>query len=105
MNRAAVREGLIQRYSTYEDDMATALRAIDRVVKDDALIIFVVGDRMVHRRLIKGSEFFARIAPWHDPYIVERSYTDTPSSIWDKINRTQRKEQVIVWDLGSGGCA
>ncbi|MFW9943555.1 MAG: DNA adenine methylase [Candidatus Sifarchaeia archaeon] len=100
-DRAEIREGLIQRYSTYEQDVSMALSAIDRVVKDDSLIIFVVGDRMVRRKLIRGAEFFAEIAPWNDPYIVERSYASTPSRIWDKINNTQRKEQVIVWDLGA----
>ncbi|MHA1924484.1 MAG: DNA methyltransferase [Candidatus Thorarchaeota archaeon] len=100
VDRGLIRDGLIQRYSTYRADMATALKAIDRVVKKDAIIIFVVGDRMVRRELIRGSEFFAEIAPWSESYTVERSYTNTPSQIWDKINKTQRKEQVIVWDLG-----
>jgi hypothetical protein len=81
--------------------MSKALSAIDRVVKDDSLIIFVVGDRMVRRKLIRGAEFFTEIAPWNDPYIVERSYASTPSRIWDKINKTQRREQVIVWDLNA----
>jgi site-specific DNA-methyltransferase (cytosine-N4-specific) len=100
LDRGAIRDGLIQRYSTFRDDMAIALKAIDRVVKEDALIIFVVGDRMVRGNLIRGSEFFTEIAPWTDPYTVERTYTNTPSKIWDKINKTQRKEQVLVWDLG-----
>ena len=100
MDRGAIRDGLIQRYSTYRDDMKLALKAIDRVVREDAIIIFVVGDRMVHRELICGSEFFTEIAPWSEPYVVERSYTNTPSKMWDKINKTHRKEQVIVWDLG-----
>jgi 16S rRNA G966 N2-methylase RsmD len=100
MDRGAIRDGLIQRYSTYKDDMKLALKAIDRVIREDAIIIFVVGDRMVHRELIRGSEFFAEIAPWSEPYIVERSYTNTPSKMWDMINKTHRKEQVIVWDLG-----
>jgi DNA modification methylase len=102
IDRGAVRDGLIQRYRTFRDAMAMALRAIDRVVKEDATIIFVVGDRMVRRELIRGSEFFTDIAPWSEPYIVERSYTNTPSKMWDKINNTKRKEQVIVWDLGRG---
>ncbi|MHA2063749.1 MAG: DNA adenine methylase [Candidatus Thorarchaeota archaeon] len=100
VDRGAVRDGLIQRYSTFRDDMAEALKAIDRVAKEDAIVIFVVGDRMVHRELIRGSEFFTEIAPWNEPYTVERAYTNTPSKMWDKINKTQRKEQVIVWDLG-----
>lgn len=102
-SRARIREGLIQRFSTYRDDIKSALHAVDRVVKDDALVIFVVGDRMVHRKLIRGSEFFAEIAPWEGSYVVERSYSDTPSRLWDRINKTQRKEQVMVWDLGSRG--
>ncbi|MFX0108155.1 MAG: DNA adenine methylase [Candidatus Hodarchaeota archaeon] len=101
MDRGAVREGLIQRYSTYRKDITKALEAINQVVKENALIIFVVGNRMVRGRLIRGSEFFAEIAPWNDPYIVERTYTNTPSGLWDRINRTKRKEQVLVWDLSS----
>lgn len=103
INRAEIRESLIQRYSTYQEEMVTALKAIDRVLHDKSLVIFVVGDRMVHKKLIRGAEFFSDIAPWKDPYIVEREYTKTASSMWDKINTTERKEQVIVWDLASGG--
>lgn len=102
-DRGRIREGLIQRYSTYRNDIREALNAIDRVIKDDALVIFVVGDRMVRKKLIRGSEFFTGLAPWENPYVIERSYTKTPSRIWDKINTTQRKEQVLVWDLGSRG--
>ncbi|MBE0525591.1 MAG: hypothetical protein IH631_01520 [Candidatus Thorarchaeota archaeon] len=58
---------------------------------------------MVRKKLIRGAKFFSDIAPWKDPYIIEREYTKTASSIWDKINITERKEQVIVWDLASGG--
>ncbi|MFW9888296.1 MAG: DNA adenine methylase [Candidatus Thorarchaeota archaeon] len=100
MDRGVIRNGLIQRYSTYRDDMEMALKAIDRVVREDAIIIFIVGDRMVRRKLIRGSEFFTKIAPWSESYIVERSYTNSPSKMWDMINDTHRKEQVIVWDLG-----
>ena len=99
VDRGSIRNGLIQRYSSFRHEMTEALKAIDRVVKEDAIIVFVVGDRMVHRELIRGSEFFTEIAPWNKPYTVERSYTNTPSKMWDKINNTQRKEQVIVWDL------
>lgn len=103
VDRAEIREGLIQRYSTYKEEMTNALRAIDQVLHDESLIIFVVGDRRVRKKLVRGSDFFAEIAPWKDPYIVEREYTKTASSVWDKINITQRKEQVIVWDLAQGG--
>ncbi|MFX1606965.1 MAG: hypothetical protein ACFFDD_13815, partial [Promethearchaeota archaeon] len=103
MDRALVRKGLIQRYSTYREDMRTALHAIDRVVHDKSLIIFVVGDRKVRGNLIRGSQFFKDIAPWENPYVVEREYTNTASGLWDRINKTQRKEQIIVWDLSNGG--
>jgi len=103
IDRAKIRQGLIQRYSTYREDMAKALASIDQVLHDHSLVIFVVGDRKVHKKLIRGADFFSEIAPWCDPYIVEREYTKTPSSVWDKINTTQRKEQVIVWDLAIGG--
>ena len=103
MDRAEVRKGLIQRYSSYRADMKKALAAIDRVVHDESLIIFVVGDRKVRGELIRGSDFFTEIAPWNQSYIVEREYTNTASGLWDKINRTKRKEQIVVWDLASGG--
>ena len=103
VDRAEIRQGLIQRYSTYRRDIVSALYAIDEVLHDRSLVIFVVGDRKVRKKLVRGADFFGEIAPWSDPYIVEREYTKTPSSVWDKINTTQRKEQVIVWDLASGG--
>ncbi|MHA2162474.1 MAG: DNA adenine methylase [Candidatus Thorarchaeota archaeon] len=103
VDRTGIRKELIQNYSTYQNDMTIALNAIDKVIHDKALVIFVVGDRMVRRKLVKGAEFFSDIAPWKSPYIVERSYTGTASGIWDKINKTQRKEQVLIWDLSSGG--
>ncbi len=103
IDRAQVRKGLIQRYSTYRQEMKEALSALDTVLHDESLVIFVVGDRKVHGRYIRGSDFFKEIAPWDNPYVVEREYTKTASRIWDKINTTNRKEQVIVWDLGQGG--
>ena len=103
IDRAEIREGLIQRYSTYREEMRKALQAIDYVLHDESLVIFVVGDRMVRKKLIRGADFFADIAPWKNPYVLEREYTKTASSLWDKINTTQRKEQVIVWDLAHGG--
>jgi len=103
VDRSIIREGLIQRYSTYKEEMTKALQSIDQVLHDESLVIFVVGDRMVRKKLIRGSDFFEEIAPWNDPYIVEREYTKTASGLWDKINITKRKEQVIVWDLARGG--
>ncbi|MHA1769560.1 MAG: hypothetical protein ACTSV3_06860 [Candidatus Thorarchaeota archaeon] len=102
MDRTEIRDGLIQRYSTYKEDMRKALHAIDRVVTDDSLIVFVVGDRRVHGRLIRGADFFAEISPWGTPQIVEREYTRSASALWDRINDTSRKEQVLVWNLSRG---
>ncbi len=101
VDRSSIRRGLIQRYSTYREDMIVSLEAIDRALVDDGLVVLVVGDRKVNGRLIKGAEFLAEIAPWENPYVVERSYSSTASSIWDKINKTHRKEQVIIWDLST----
>jgi hypothetical protein len=53
--------------------------------------------------MIRGSDFFSNIAPWAEPYVVEREYSKTASGLWDRINATRRKEQVVVWDLASGG--
>lgn len=103
IDRAEIRDGLIQRYSTYQEEMRAALQSIDQVLHDESLVIFVVGDRMVRKKLVRGADFFAEIAPWKNPDIIERDYTKTASSLWDTINTTQRKEQVIVWDLAYGG--
>jgi hypothetical protein len=103
MSRNKIRDGLIQRFATYERDMREVLHALDQVVHDKSIIIFVVGNRIVHGKMIRGSDFFSKIAPWAEPYVVEREYTKTASGLWDRINATQRKEQVMVWDLASGG--
>jgi len=103
MDRATIRDGLIQKFASYREDMKSALKAIDKVLHEESLIVFVVGDRMVKRKLIRGSDFFSEIAPWDNPYIVEREYTNTASGLWDNINSTNRKEQILVWDLAIGG--
>jgi 16S rRNA G966 N2-methylase RsmD len=103
MDRKSIRGGLIQKFSSYKEEMEKALLAIDKVVHDESLIIFVVGNRMVRRKLIRGSDLFSDISPWTDPYIVEREYTNTASGLWDNINSTKRKEQILVWDLSTGG--
>ncbi|MFW9842395.1 MAG: DNA adenine methylase [Candidatus Thorarchaeota archaeon] len=103
MDRATIRDGLIQKFTSYREDMKSALKAIDKVVHDESLIIFVVGDRMVKKKLIRGADFFSEIAPWNTPYAVERDYTNTASGLWDNINSTNRKEQILVWDLATGG--
>jgi DNA modification methylase len=98
LDRRKIREGLIQKITTYEEDMRKVLNEIDKVTKEDALIIFVVGDKKIHNKLIKGGEFFTNLSEWKPSYIIEREYTGTSSQIWDSINKTKRKEQIIVWD-------
>jgi DNA modification methylase len=97
-NRGEIRSRLIQSIDKYEDDMKQVLDEIDKVTKDDAIIIFVVGDKKVRDRVINGGEFFAKISKYKPTYVVERNYTGTASKIWDSINKTNRKEQIIVWD-------
>lgn len=97
-DRKAIREGLIQSVSTYEKDMKAVLSEIEKVAKKNAMIIFVVGDKkMKDGTIINGGEFFSKISDWKPTYIVEREYTGTTSQIWDKINKTRRKEQIVVW--------
>ena len=62
------------------------------------LIIFVVGNKKIGNETINGGEFFKKIILQKPDYIVEREYSVTASKIWDKINKTERKEQIIVWD-------
>jgi len=95
---ARIKSGLIQNRETYGDDMARCLDEIDRVTTDDAVIIFVVGDKKVGNKVINGGEFFSSIAKHKPIKVLEREYTKTASKIWDRINRTNRKEQIIVWD-------
>ncbi|MFW9889322.1 MAG: DNA adenine methylase [Candidatus Thorarchaeota archaeon] len=97
-DRGRIREGLIQRYSSYEEDMREILRQIEYVTNDSALIIFVVGDKKTKLGIINGGEFFTNLNDWKPSYIVEREYTGSSSQIWDSINKTRRKEQIVVWD-------
>ena len=70
----------------------------EKVTTDDAVIIFVVGDKKVGGRVISGGDFFAGISKHKPVQILEREYTKTASKIWDSINKTNRKEQIVVWD-------
>jgi DNA modification methylase len=97
-NRARIRSGLIQSVDKYEEDMKHVLQELDIVTKEDAIIIFVVGDKRIKGKVINGGEFFLRISKYKPTYMVERDYTGTASKIWDSINKTHRKEQIIVWD-------
>ena len=93
-----IRAGLIQTRATYEQDMIECLDEIDKVTTDDAMIIFVVGDKKIGNEVINGGDFFTRISKHKPVHILEREYTKTASKIWDGINKTRRKEQIVVWD-------
>ena len=99
-DRKEIRKHLIQNVRTYEQDMKQVLTKLINVTKDDALIIFVVGDKKLpDNRIIKGGEFFSKIIHHKPAKILNSNYTSTPSRlIFDKLNRTQREEQIIIWD-------
>jgi len=97
-DRAEIRSRLIQNFNRYEEDMRLALEEIDKITKDDAIIVFVVGDKKIRGRVIGGGEFFLQISSHKPTCVLERSYSGTASKIWDSINKTQRKEQIVVWD-------
>ena len=93
-----IKSGLIQNRGTYEQDMVHCLDEIEKVTTDDAIIIFVVGDKKIGDRVINGGDFFTRISKHKPIHVLEREYTKTASKIWDSINKTKRREQIVVWD-------
>lgn len=94
----SIKSGLIQNRATYEEDMVTCLDEIAKVTTDNGLIIFVVGDKKIGNEIINGGDFFTRISNHKPIHVIEREYTKTASKIWDSINKTRRKEQIVVWD-------
>lgn len=93
-----LKQSLIQSFDSYAEDMKKCFEEIKKVTTDNATIIFVVGDKKKGNKIINGGEFFKEIINEKPAYIIEREYSGTASKIWDKINNTQRKEQIIVWD-------
>lgn len=102
VDRLGIREGLIQSFNNYRDDMIRVLNEIDKVTKPDALIIFVVGDKKAKNGIIDGGEFFSSLRNKQPTYIVERVYSGSQSQIFDTLNKTERKEQIVVWDKSEG---
>ncbi len=101
-NRLEIKEGLIQRFADYSANMERVLEEINRVTRQDALIIFVVGDKKAKDGTIDGGQFFASLREKQPAYIVERVYSGSQSQIFDTLNRTRRKEQIVVWDKSIG---
>ncbi len=97
IDRIAIKNSLIQNFNDYESDMKTVLQELYEVCKKGAYVIFVVGDKKVHNKIINGAEFFNGFSPFNCIDVVERNYTGTSSKVFDSINKTERKEQVIIW--------
>lgn len=99
-DRIEIKKQLIQYVDSYEDDMRAVLEQLDIVTTEDALMIFVVGDKKVKGGIINGGEFFNNIKA--ASYIEERSYSGSSSQVFDVLNKTDRKEQIVVWDKCKG---
>lgn len=99
-DRIEIKKQLIQYVDSYEEDMRTVLEQLDIVTTEDALMIFVVGDKKVKGGVINGGEFFNHIK--EASYIEERSYSGSSSQVFDVLNKTDRKEQIVVWDKYKG---
>jgi 16S rRNA G966 N2-methylase RsmD len=97
VDRLKIKNQLIQKFSDYESDMRIVLEGMKRVVKPGGLVIFVVGDKKVHGQVINGGDFFRSLTSMKHCKSIERSYTGTSSKVFDEINRTQRREQIVVW--------
>ncbi|MFN0200410.1 MAG: hypothetical protein ACKVTZ_02765 [Bacteroidia bacterium] len=97
-DRLQIKETLIQNFKAYQQDMETVLKSLYHVCKVGAKIIFVVGDKKIHNKVINGAEFFNAISPFSKAEIVERKYEKTSSKVFDAINKTERKEQIIIWE-------
>ena len=98
VSRAEIKKNLIQTVKSYEQDMAKVLEEIVKVTKNDAMIIFVVGDKKVKDKVINGGDFFSKLLHHKPNEIIERRYTGSSSQIFDTLNKTDRKEQIIIWD-------
>ena len=60
--------------------------------------MFVVGDKKMKNRTTNGGEFFSKLLKHKPNKIIERKYTGSSSQIFDKLNKTERKEQIVIWD-------
>jgi SAM-dependent methyltransferase len=95
--RVLIRSSLIQNFDNYKEDMQVVLNNLYTVLKPGGQIIFVVGDKKIHGNVINGADFFQAISPFGEYEIIERSYTGTSSKVFDEINKTERKEQIVIW--------
>ncbi len=100
INRTEIKKQLIQNVDSYENDMKMVLNELEIVTSDNALIIFVVGDKKIKGNIINGGSFFNGIKK--ASYIMEREYSGSSSQVFDALNKTDRKEQIVVWDKYNG---
>lgn len=96
-DRSEIKSDLIQNFGTYEQSMKVVLEQLHEVVKDGGKVLFVVGDKKVHGAVINGADFFNDLTPFKKVKTIERSYTGSSSQIFDTLNKTTRKEQIVVW--------
>ena len=99
-DRIEIKKQLIQYVDSYKDDMKAVIEQLDIVTTENALMIFVVGDKKVKGGVINGGEFFNDIK--EASYIEERSYSGSSSQVFDVLNKTDRKEQIVVWNKFEG---
>ncbi len=100
-DRKEIKKSLIQTTKSYKEDMRKVMNEIIKVTKKDAIIIFVVGDKKIGNELIKGSEIFSELLEHKPTKVIEREYTNSSSQVFDRLNKTKRKEQIIIWDKGT----
>jgi len=98
IDRRNIRKRLIQFTKTYEEDMRTVMSELVKVTHDNSLIIFVVGDKKVGKKIINGGEFFSELLHHPPTKVIERKYSNSASQIFDELNKTNRKEQIVIWD-------
>ena len=101
LERDKLRVKLIQKASSYEEDMAKVLDSMVKITTKNAKIIFVVGDKKTPKGVINGGLFFSKLLKHEPNMIYERTYTNSSSQVFDSINKTRRKEQIVVWDKAS----
>lgn len=96
-DRLRIKDILIQDFSNYKEDMRKVLLSLYDIMKPNGQVIFVVGDKKIHGKVINGAEFFNEISPFKHIQTIERSYSGTSSQIFDQLNNTSRKEQIVIW--------
>ncbi len=98
LNRIEIKNNLIQTTKDYKKEMKKVMEEIIKVTKDNGIIIFVVGDKKIGKKIIKGSDIFSELLEHKPSRVIERTYTNSSSQVFDKLNKTKRKEQIIIWD-------